>query len=385
MKFLIVFAMVFISCAPPVKETKAKPAPAAKVENRVKESDLTLITLSPDAEKRLGIELAAVSERSASNQIIVAGEIIPIPGNAIIVTSPASGAITGALNAGQQVNKGDVLFRLTPMVAPQRDVRVTFAADLQSAKARLDNAAIQLDRARQLLRDLAGSQRNVDTADQEFGMAKAAHDVAAERLKRFDANPLDADIELKIVAPSAGIVRQVLVSNGQVVTAGAMLFEVADLTNVWFRIAVYAPDVKEIAALTTIDVRDLDGAGPILKAHRVSAPPTADPLAATTDLYFALPNPALQLHPGQRLSASLPTRPNARKGLSVPLSAILYDIHGGVWVYVHQAPLTYRRQRVELLETAGQIAYLSRGVKAGMNVVTQGAAELFGTEFGAGR
>ena len=40
------------------------PTPAAKVDNRVKESDLTRVTLTPEAEKRLGIELAEAVEKS---------------------------------------------------------------------------------------------------------------------------------------------------------------------------------------------------------------------------------------------------------------------------------------------------------------------------------
>ena len=68
----------------------------------------------------------------------------------------------------------------------------------------------------------------------------------------------------------------------------------------------------------------------------------------------------------------------------MPLSAVLYDVYGGTWIYVNDAPHVYRRQRVELAETAGQTAFLSRGVTAGLNVVAQGATELFGTEFGAG-
>jgi hypothetical protein len=128
----------------------------------------------------------------------------------------------------------------------------------------------------------------------------------------------------------------------------------------------------------------MDGSGAVRRAQRVVAPPTADPLAATADLYFVIANSDLQLRPGQRLSAILPMRTTGRKGIAVPLSSILYDINGGVWVYVNQGPQTFRRQRVELLETAGRTAYLTRGVGVGMKVVSQGAAELFGTEFGAG-
>lgn len=131
-------------------------------------------------------------------------------------------------------------------------------------------------------------------------------------------------------------------------------------------------------------IRDIDGTGPTLEGRRVEAPPTADPLAVTSDLYYEIANPNLQLRPGQRLSATLPLRTAGRKGLSVPLSAILYDVHGGSWLYVNDAPHVYRRQRVELAETSGSTAFLSRGVTPGLQVVIQGATELFGTEFGAG-
>ncbi|HET8550133.1 MAG TPA: hypothetical protein VFL57_19115, partial [Bryobacteraceae bacterium] len=120
-------------------------------------------------------------------------------------------------------------------------------------------------------------------------------------------------------------------------------------------------------------------------ATRVLAPPTADPLAVTTDVYFELANPDRQLSPGQRLAVPLPSRASGRKGLLVPASAVVYDIHGGTWVYVVDAPHAYRRQRVELLQKEGSAAVVSRGLTPGAKVVTAGAAELFGTEFGAGK
>jgi multidrug efflux pump subunit AcrA (membrane-fusion protein) len=69
----------------------------------------------------------------------------------------------------------------------------------------------------------------------------------------------------------------------------------------------------------------------------------------------------------------------------VPAAAILYDVQGGAWVYVNESGHVYRRQRVELIETQGSSAYLARGLTPGTSVVTAGAAELFGTEFGAGK
>ena len=85
------------------------------------------------------------------------------------------------------------------------------------------------------------------------------------------------------------------------------------------------------------------------------------------------------------MTVILPSEANGRKGIVVPTSAVLYDIHGGAWIYVTSAPHEYRRQRVEILQTDGPKVLLARGPMPGAKVVAAGAAELFGTEFGAGK
>ena len=66
----------------------------------------------------------------------------------------------------------------------------------------------------------------------------------------------------------------------------------------------------------------------------------------------------------------------------VPWSAVLYDFHGGTWVYVKTADRTYSRERVIVRHVTGDTAVLDEGPPAGREVVTAGAAELFGTETG---
>jgi RND family efflux transporter MFP subunit len=358
------------------------------VDNRVTEAALTRVTLTPEAERRLGIELAEVREGRAGDSMSVAGEVVPIPGKSLMVNAPAAGTIALAgdtvITAGQIVAKGQPVLRLTPVVGVQPDLKSAYEADLQAAKARLDAATQQLERSRQLLRDMAGSQRDVEAASREFAQAKAAHDAMVTRLGRLSVNPLEADFTLTIASPESGVIRSLAVGAGQTVSAGAPLFEVADLTRVWLRVPVYSGDLAATSLQSTIRVRDASGAGPVRQAVRVSGPPTADPLAGTTDLYFEIANSNGQLRPGQRLVVVLPSRSGTRNSLSVPAAAILYDIHGGTWVYVNEQPHIYRRQRVELIETQAGSAFLSRGLQNGDKVVTAGAAELFGTEFGAG-
>jgi multidrug efflux pump subunit AcrA (membrane-fusion protein) len=100
-------------------------------------------------------------------------------------------------------------------------------------------------------------------------------------------------------------------------------------------------------------------------------------------LYYALATPAETLRPGERVLVELPLT-TAEQGLVVPDSAVLYDIHGATWVYEDLGGHAYTRRRIEVARHAGDRAVVSRGLAEGIKVVTAGAAELFGTEFGAG-
>ena len=87
------------------------------------------------------------------------------------------------------------------------------------------------------------------------------------------------------------------------------------------------------------------------------------------------------LHPGQRLGVTIPLA-DANESLTVPWSAVVFDVHGGTWVYAQTAPRTYARRRVVVRYTAGADAVLASGPAAGTRVVAHGGQELFGAETG---
>ncbi len=68
----------------------------------------------------------------------------------------------------------------------------------------------------------------------------------------------------------------------------------------------------------------------------------------------------------------------------VPYSAVLYDEYGVTWVYTTPEPLVFVRHRIIVDYIVGDQVVLSEGPPTGTEVVTVGAAELFGTEFGIG-
>jgi hypothetical protein len=66
----------------------------------------------------------------------------------------------------------------------------------------------------------------------------------------------------------------------------------------------------------------------------------------------------------------------------LPWSAVIHDIYGGQWVYEELGEGKFVRRRVEVEWVQDGHAVLRRGPPVGASIVTAGAAELSGTEFG---
>jgi hypothetical protein len=69
----------------------------------------------------------------------------------------------------------------------------------------------------------------------------------------------------------------------------------------------------------------------------------------------------------------------------IPFAAVMYDAKGNTWVYTNPEPFVFVRQPIKIDTIVGDEVLLVDGPPAGTQVVTVGAAELFGTEFGVGK
>lgn len=369
---LAALAVASIGCGRAPQPAASHAAPA-KLKT-VAEADLGTITLTPEAEARLGVQTQAVEEKAVERTRNVAGEVVVPSGRALIVTSPVSGSVLAAgeaPSAGQIVAKGQALFRLRPHPS---------SAELAAAPARLEVARARLQRAEQMLAVGAGSARAVEEARADLLVAESN----SQSLRPgADAGHAGA---LVVSSPESGLVRNVHVAAGQSVAAGAPLFEVVARDPLWVRVPVYVGDLASVDQTREARVHDLaEAAGSAGRLARiVVGPASADSGAATADLFFETANPDGGLRPGQRVNVSLALRSQGR-ALVVSWSSVLYDIHGAAWVYENTAPHAFVRRRVEVRRVAGDLAVLERGPAVGARIVTAGAAELFGTELGSGK
>lgn len=413
LRFALVLACVVVAGCQQKEHSTATKTEPAHVAHHVEETSLNTITLTARAAERLGIQLADVQRVTLRRKRTVGGEVVIPPGQTIIVSAPIAGTLAAADGAtlpapGTHVSAGQSLFGFKPLLSPEREVltpaeRVRVAqsrADvatvqieaerqIESAKITVDAAQVGYDRAVQLFKAKAASQRVVDEADATLNLAREALITAETRHRFLSGIELDEQAgELSsrsIESPVEGTLQSIDAAVGESVTAGEPLVTIIKTNRVWVRVPVYVGHWRSIDMDAPAQVGEYgrDTKTPLRDATYVSAPPSANPNATTVDLFYALNNEDGRLYPGQKLTATLPMQGD-EQSLVVPFKAILYDIHGGTWVYRQLEEHTFARQRVAVRYVDGPRAVLDSGVEPGMKVVTDGAVELFGTEFGVG-
>lgn len=87
---------------------------------------------------------------------------------------------------------------------------------------------------------------------------------------------------------------------------------------------------------------------------------------------------------GVHTAAIAAAPPPSTAKLAMPTAALFYDEAGDTWAWVMGQPRVYERQHVTVSTIEGDTVALSAGPPTGTQVVTQGAAELYGTEVGVG-
>lgn len=383
----------------------------SQTSKALNEADLNIITLSPIAVKRLGIETAPVEVRDMPRTRAYGAEMVLPTGAAVIVSAPLAGTLNhppghAFPQVGQRVAKDETILELLPLLSPERAVltpaeRIRFAeakaavaqsqidaeGQLQQALVQQEAARIQLERSQRLLQNNVGTRKAVDDAQAQMKLAEEVLAAARSRKKLVDHIQLDEAAgtlkPMTIRSPLAGIVRTTNVQPGQLISAGAPLFEVMNSEQLWVKVPVYAGELDEIDAGQPVRITLLDGhfSQQDVMGKPVSLPPTALPLSAAVDLYYEIDNHNQRYRPGQKVSVTVPLK-GKTKVKSIPWSALIYDVYGGQWVYERLGDNEFARRRVEAGWVDQDRIAILRGPDAGTKIVTAGAAELMGTEFG---
>jgi RND family efflux transporter MFP subunit len=336
-----------------------------------------VVSLSADAVKRAGIELATVTKGAASSGVRIPGTVEPNAYKQVVVTSLVAGRVTRVLvELGNPVRRGQTLAQIfSPELA---DAQTKYL----SAKAELEVHERELDRTTKLVGIGAASQQELERLHAEHAAKLASVQSLRSRLvllgmpaPAIDAMAPGRDVEAttSIPAPIAGVVTERGANVGLNVDMATKLFTVVDLSTVWVVGALYEKDFSHVrigsAAVVTTS------AYPSLKlAGRVSyIDPQVSPETRTARVRVEVANSRQELRLGMFADILISTTA-AGQAVLIPRSAV-QTVGDRQVVYVPNPsePGKFVEREVRLGEAAGEQVEVVSGVKPGDQIVSKGS------------
>ena len=196
--------------------------------------------------------------------------------------------------------------------------------------------------------------------------------LTAEQIIALDKKPDDV-LNSEILAPLTGTVVEHNVYEGQYVTMGEKLFEIADFSIMWFMFRAYEQDLPWIKLGQNVEVTTPSVPGKVFTGKISFIDPNFDEATRSTQVRVELPNPMVNgrrelLH---RLYAAGAVQVESSDVLTVPRSAVMETGPEAV-VYVDQGGGAYVRTVLKTGRRGDSLLEVLSGLKAGDKVVTNG-------------
>ncbi|MDO4232158.1 MAG: efflux RND transporter periplasmic adaptor subunit [Lautropia sp.] len=289
------------------------------------------------------------------------------------IDTPLSFRVPGRIverrvNAGDTVNKGDVLARLdsTPFILAVKEAQ----ADLAQARATRARAARDVRRNRQLVQAGAITGSSLDALETQYANVDAQVRAASSRLQRAR----NALTYTTLTATADGTVARVEAEEGQVVDQGAPILRLAHGGEYEIqvdvpenRIAAVVPAQRASVRLLSLPAVNLTG-----KVREVGS--VADPVTRTYRIRVSLSDIPEAARLG--MTASVQLHGSSGQQLRLPVSALFQaGDRPAVWILPEGAQQLVLRP-VSLAAMGSEMMTISGGVSPGERVVTAGVHRL---------
>jgi Cu(I)/Ag(I) efflux system membrane fusion protein len=269
------------------------------------EGVLSRVCLSPGRVAQAGIRTVAVGFAAPADRLTTVGLVGFDEGRRVLVASDARGRLRverlHVSSEGVPVRAGQRLAELYGYDVAQA-VRVFFEA----REARLAPPGSSGDLGRTPLGD----------PEERVRLAVRGLKVLGVRQEQIDAlagGEGDGPGELlPLLAPISGHVIRKVVHEGQYVSEGAVLFEVADLSRVWVEARVFEDQLGRVAVGRPVEAAVPAFPGAVFRGFVTLVAPGLDPASRTAAVRFELDNRDHRLRPGMSATVTLSVAPDAR-------------------------------------------------------------------------
>ncbi|HEX5625636.1 MAG TPA: efflux RND transporter periplasmic adaptor subunit [Saprospiraceae bacterium] len=300
-----------------------------------------------------------------SESLRTSGQLISSPEDESLVTAQISGIISfqgEALSPGMSVAVGKALFT----IRSNEVVRSEIQSEYEKAEDDLKTAKQHYDRAQALIQDRIISQK-------EFLDARLRYEQAKTQLDRYRTAQQFSKNQATVRSASAGYIRDVLVENGQFVSAGQTLATLSKNKKLVLHADVSQKYFSKIALIRSANFKaagdDRVYSTTQLNGKLKSFGRTVETKAPFIPILFELENTA-GLIPGSAVEVYLLAA--ATPALVIPEQALIEE-QGIFYVYVQLAGEQFQKREVKIGSGDGKLVKILSGLDAGERVVTLGA------------
>lgn len=303
-----------------------------------------------------------------SQQIADSSEYLAIlkSRHSAVINPQVEGQITKIfVKSGDHVKAGTPILQIDPL--KQQATVSSQEASKAAQQANLNNARIQLDRARQLA--AAGV-----IAKQELDNAQTAYDAALAQLKSLEDQVTQQQVELhyyRVMAPMDGIIGDIPVREGDRVAVTTLLTTVDEPGSLESYIYVPADRGKELKVGLPVHLLDQSGK-PISDAHITFVSPQVDNDTQTILAKASIENVQGALRVSQQMRAQIIW--SKHEGPVVPVLSVS-RINGRFFAFVavKEAAGTFARQKgLTVGDTVGNNYVVLDGIKPGDHLIVSG-------------
>lgn len=309
-------------------------------------------------------EVKEVQPTSFNRIIKTTGRVMPAPGDESIVVATNSGTISFASNKlaeGTAVRQGQPLFSIASKNLSEGDYYSKVSAAYEKAKA-------EYERAGKLVKDKIISQKEYEAILLDYQNAKIAFDAVAGKQSAKGVS---------VSSPLNGYIKNIVVKDGEYVTAGQTLGTVSQNKRLVLRAEVSEKHYQGLKTITTANFKtpydnqvyalnDLDG-------RLLSFGKTAGENSFFIPVSFEFDNRG-DVVPGSFVEIFLISSP-LENVITVPVSALTNEM-GNFYVYVQLDEEGYRKQEVKTGDGNGKEVLILNGLNPGDHVVTKGAYQV---------
>lgn len=389
------------------KDTQSKPQesevkiPEVPAEAGKGTSGPTYISLTPEQEQKIGLNVEPVELKPFPVTIQLTGRV-QAAGDLLTHISPAvSGRVTTVfVKLGQSVTRGQTLALIKSDAVGQLQSDLLQAtlqnrADIKQGQVQLNLSQAVYQREQKLFHDRISAKADLEAARAQNEKDKANLQALYTKLQsaiavaeeRSSLSGVTVGVAAQVVrtgqiypyvivsAARDGIVISRTVNTGDLADPSKELFTLADLSRVGLVADTYEKDVNKVRVGQPVELT-FDSLPNQTFSGRINyVASVLDPQTRTLTIRADVPNPGLTLKPD--MFARLNMVVENKSLLSVPKSAIQRKGDYN-FAYVKVQEHRYEERRVEVGVENEQSIEVTKGLKPGENVVSQGTLALQG-------